>query len=48
MAYVNLPDKYTKRAIFGKVLRLTGEPVCSLIGKFVNKQDYSMLYNERN
>ena len=48
MAHVNLPDKYTKSSIFGKVLRLTGESACSLIGKFVKKQDYSMLYNERN
>ena len=48
ISHVNLPDKYTKRSIFGKILRTVGEPACSLIGKFVKEQDYSMLYNERN
>ena len=48
MAHVNLPDKYTKGSIFGKVVRIVGEPACSLIGKLVKKQDYSMLYNKKN
>ena len=40
--YIN-PTKYTKRSLFGKYLRIFGEPACYLLGLIVEKKDYKAL-----
>jgi len=37
-------DKKIKGSILGKILRLSGEPLCYIIGRLIKNVDYKILY----